>query len=136
MNYSLGDWVLCEFEVQQITGMEEDRMTSVSDGTGTLSSYDLSDKVFPLTLRNKADSAYFKYLYDKLIKEYNLPGLNYPEIHRKFVSVWKETMQIPDEFRKGRGVLLQEIQEFFSEIVKKIELVQKMEVMDVKIFGR
>lgn len=103
MEYKVGDWVFCEYELSYIKELKEGRITEVSDGSCSHGSYDLSDRIFPLERFIKVISESYKHYYDELHK-YDFNGLNWPDIHRWFVNHWVETCKNKngdkDYFRK------------------------------------
>lgn len=98
MEWKQGDWCLCEHKLQQIKEVADDgRVTGVSDGQFRMGSWDLRDRCFPLTLRNKNISDSFQYYHDKLHKETHHLNLNFPEFHRYTVDQWQKAINETDD---------------------------------------
>ena len=83
--FEVGQWVFFEYELAQITDMEEGRVTGRTNGYTRLSSHDLSDRCFPLTLATKMATDSTDYWRKKMSAA---SGLNMPDIHRKLVELW------------------------------------------------
>lgn len=117
-NWKVNDWCFCEFKLQQITEVEEGRVTSVSDGRFSLGSYDLSDRCYPLDLSIKRVSDSVAYYSDKFHK-LNIPGFNYPDFNRELISRW---VNLCDHVKDNDTIkkLYDELQEFCNNIERTI----------------
>lgn len=85
----VGDFVFCEFKLQQIKEMEGERVTGVRDGLFEMGSYDCRDRCMPLTIDMKRIADEFAHHSAKIHREGGA-GLNYPDIHRWLVDAWVE----------------------------------------------
>lgn len=102
--FNIGDWVFCEYKLQQISAMQHtNTITGVSDGMFSMSSNNLNDRCFALTLRGNAISQRFAAINQEL---HRLPGnLNHPDFHRYLVGLWSEAMRAQDEPESARKYL-------------------------------
>jgi len=123
--FKVGDFVFCEFKLQEINEMSLGMVTSVHDGWFETGSNNLSDMCFPLTIRNKVISDSFSGFSNK-IHEINNNGLNYPDIHRYFVSRWMECCN---------GASDDKIKAIYSEIENFIKDIKEKVSTDVSING-
>jgi hypothetical protein len=122
--YKKGDWVFCEFKLQEILEVEENRVTSVHDGWFEMGSLDLSDRCFPLTVRNKVISDSFKNFSDQVHAIRN-NGLNYPDINRYLISKWVDCCEETND---------EKIQKVYIEIEEFIDKLKDIH-LDLKING-
>ena len=90
--FKVGDWVFCEFKLQQIKEICDGHITSISDGWFSHSSSDLDDRCFPIKMRIKTISNAFESWSAKLHRE-GMPHLNYPDIHNWLVEKWCKACQ-------------------------------------------
>lgn len=82
--YQVGDWVIHNFEIKQVTRTEKGIVREVSCGSFSTSSSSLDDYIRPLTLKSKRYAESIAYSYKRLRE---LPGsnsLNWPDINRYF----------------------------------------------------
>ena len=87
-DYKRGDWVFYEFKLAQIYRIEDGQVKEVKNGLFTISGWDLSSSIVPLTLKNKLTSDEVRSVYDDLYKTSGTQHLNWPDIHSKFVDLW------------------------------------------------
>lgn len=92
----VGDWVYCEFELGQIKRMEDGRITEFTDGAFSHSSFNLTDRCFPLSIGIKLISDEYACWSTRLHRE-GSNVLNYPDIHRWLVAHWVETCTTPED---------------------------------------
>jgi hypothetical protein len=133
MNYKfkVNEWCFCEFKLQQITDMEGDRVTSVSDGMSILCSSDLSDRCFPLDLKIKRITDAVAESYDLLHLKSKV-NLNYPDLKRAFVSRWVEGCKVKDD-EKYFSAWLASFRGFNNAIWDKINQTKDFEVEGVRL---
>lgn len=94
--WQVGDWCFFEFKLTQVKEVGDGgRVTSVSDGAFTTGSYDLSDRLVPLSGRNNWISKEFESISKELHKN-GVPGLNYPDIATHLVKLWLEAVDTSD----------------------------------------
>lgn len=130
--WKTSDWCFCEFKLQQIQEVKDNRVGEVSGGMFRLSGYDLSDRCYPLTLRGKRISDEFDMYSDKFHK-LDDRSLNYPDINRWLIARWCETMdnQNDDDYIKAK---FKELSDFFCEVRDKCDVRREDVVGNVKIF--
>jgi hypothetical protein len=87
--FKVGDWCYYEFELHQVKETEEDRITSVSDGFALTGSHDISNYCFPVEMEVKKISDEVSNWYKDVRKAAGISNINYPQIHRKFVDLWR-----------------------------------------------
>jgi hypothetical protein len=116
MMFKVGEFIFCEFKLQEINEMEGERVTSVHDGWFEMGSRDLSDRCFPLTIRNKVISETFQGFSDK-IHAINNAGLNYPDIARYFVLKWVECCNGASDDKIK--LIYDEVQNFINTVKEK-----------------
>jgi len=117
--FSEGDWVLFEHEVQQITKTKEGKITEVSNGSFVLSSWDLSGRVFPLTLAGKSCADWFDYYYHDLHREEGSNKLNWPDLARHIDDLWVSTMLVLGD-ESATQTAYTRAQAFFREVKDKL----------------
>jgi hypothetical protein len=130
-NYKVGDWVFCEFKLQKIEGIEEDRIISVSDGFICHGGYSLNDNCFPLTLQNKVISDEIKSYSDRLHKE-GSNSLNYPDIHGWLVEHWVKMCQTTDN--EALKKLYSDADNFTNAILNRCRDLRQETKNGIKIF--
>jgi hypothetical protein len=131
MQWKIGDMVICEFEICEIRGISGERVTEVSDGIFSHNSYDLSDRIFPLTLANKVCSEPFSRYKDKLLKE-GLNCFNYPDFCDFFVQKWVLALQNPNESCK----YINEMIGFVDAVLEEMQKMKKIQVQGVYLIHR
>lgn len=132
--FSEGEWVLFEHGVVQIKRTEAGRVKSVSTGSFETSSYDLSDRIFPLTLAGKSCADWFDYYYHDLHREEGGGKLNWPDLSRRITDLWADTMLVLDDEVK-RGEAYDKAQSFFLEVKDKLRNLRRTETTDgLKLF--
>jgi len=132
LKFKKGDFCFYEFELFQVITTEEDRITSVDDGTIISSGYDLSYKCYPVDLKVKNISDEVKYWYGK-IKNIGFNSINYPEIKEKFVEIWIELCKNKDNPQELNPIL-KDFHSFGNEIIEKIYEIKKLTINGTKIF--
>ena len=83
---TVGQWVFFEFKLACIEQIEEDRVTKVTTGYMSCSSFNISQNCFPLDVHGKIVSEEFDHQYDKLYTKWKHSHLNWPDLHCWFVS--------------------------------------------------
>lgn len=86
--FSVGEWIFCEFELSNILEMRAGRVTEVTTGHVRRSSFDMSDRCFPLNESIKRISDYVLYYSDRIHRDGCSVRLNFPDIHRWLVGDW------------------------------------------------
>jgi len=136
MNWKVGDWCLFEFTLHTIKEMEGNKITSVSDGNFQTGGCDLSDRVFPLTIRNKRISDTFEY-YSGKFHEIHHVTLNFPDIHNYLVEKWCKAMNSKEDDTVADGEIasiINRVGRFYDEFIEKIRCLETMEVDGVRLF--
>ena len=134
LKFQKGDWVFCEFKLQQIMETNENRITEVSDGMFRMGSYDISDRCFPLTLSIKIVSDAVSY-WSKQFHEAEFKGLNHPDLNRALISRWVDICENIDN-EKLANEKMEELSKFGKSVMDKIINLKYEEVEGVRIFGR
>ena len=116
MKWNKGDWCLYEYKLALITEMNDGRVTEIKDGTFCTGGYDLSSCCRPLSLRNVAISDLADYWSNRLHKEGH-NGLNYPDIHRKLVDLWRDAC---DAARPEEEATTERIGAFAEAVLKAV----------------
>lgn len=127
-----GDWVLCDFKLQQITKTRGDCITNLSDGIFKMSGGDLSKHCFPLTLSINKVSIIASY-WSREFTSSRIKGLNHPDLHRALVSRWVDVCENIDneELVKAK---LEKLSEFGKSVMEKINNIKSgiEEIDDIK----
>ena len=134
LKFQKGDWVFCEFKLQQIMETNENRITEVSDGMFRMGSYDISDRCFPLTLSIKIVSDAVSYWSQQFHKA-ECKGLNHPDLNRALISRWVDICENIDN-EKLANEKMKELSKFGKSVMDKIINLKYEEVEGVRIFGR
>lgn len=116
MKFAVGDWVFCEFTLQQITEITDERVTRVTDGSFSHSAYSLNQRCVPLTVRMK----WIAYEYERvstMLSKHGAAGLNFPEIHAWLVSEWSLACAAGDDDLLGER--LRRLNQFKIDILCK-----------------
>jgi len=132
--FKKGDWCFCEFILQQIKSTKENRITSVTDGYMELSSYDLSDRCFPISLEIKRASDEINH-WSKKFHSLKFNGLNYPDLNRALISKWVGMCESIENEEKLKS-LYQELSKFGRSIIEKVDELKYVTVDEVKIFSK
>ena len=130
---TVGQWVFFEFKLACIEQIEEDRVTKVTTGYMSCSSFNISQNCFPLDVHGKIVSEEFDHQYDKLYTKWKHSHLNWPDLHCWFVKSWRELMQkrkSKSEIEKGFVGL----QKFVSSIDQTLVSLSTQPVDGVKLF--
>lgn len=127
-----GDWCFCEFKLSQIINTEENRITEVSDGNFRTSSYDISDRCFPLdiTIKRFSDTAEY---WSKKFHELNYSALNHPDLNRELVSRWVEMCKSKNDEAKWKE-LFDDLYKFGNGIIKRVNELKEEKIFDIKLF--
>jgi hypothetical protein len=138
MAYKVGDWVVCEFKIQQIKKISEDgRITEVCDGYFYHSGWSLNNHIFPLTARNKIISEEFDGIYSKiheLDNKYRI-NINFPVIIDYLITEWVKVMANADDdesIRRGYD----KIQKMLETLETKMEEISDYAIDGCKMIGR
>ena len=132
--FSVGDWALFEHNIVQIKKTKDNRVTSVSDGSIETGGWDLSDCLFPLTIEGKSCADWFHYHYIELHREEGSNKLNWPDLSRKIVDLWADTMLVLGDEEKTRASY-DKASEFFREVKTKLADVRRLTTTDgLKLF--
>lgn len=136
MKWKVGHWVFCEFKLQQIMEMEDERVTSVSDGYFRLCSHSLNDRCFPLTLEVKCISDDVLYCRNRIHKE-GAKDLNFPDIVRWLEMKWAEACTARNNGdKKYSNSVVEEIRKFTEDIISASEERKKVKINGVFVFDR
>ena len=131
--FTVGQWVFFEFKLACIEQLAEDRVTRVTTGYMSCGALDMSQECFPLDVLGKIVSEEFDHQYNKLYNKWKHSHLNWPDLHRWFVSSWRELMQKREsksEIEKG----FVELQKFVSNINQTLVSLSAQTVDGVKLF--
>lgn len=128
--FKKGDWVFCEFVLQMVKETKDDRITSVTDGFFEMGGRDLSDRCYPLTIKNKRISDEVQGWRTRF-HALNAPGLNYPDLIRELVRRWIEMCEANE---KDLQKLYDSLGEFGRKIENRVQDLKYEEVDGVNIF--
>lgn len=132
--FSEGEWALFDHEVVQIKKTEAGRVRSVSTGSFETSSYDLSDRLFPLTLAGKGCADWFDYYYHDLHREDGSGKLNWPDLARHITLLWAHAMVVLGDEEATR-LAYDKAQKFFLEVKDKLRDLRRVEsTVGIKLF--
>lgn len=132
--FKIGDWIFCEFKLQIIEEIKDGRITCVSDGHISHSSWSLNDRCFPLETHVKTISDYVAFQYDK-IGNTGCKGLNYPDISRWFVDKWCEMCNNRND-TKLVNKLTVELNEFTDAILNRCKELKGETVGGISLFRK
>lgn len=132
-DFKINDWCFCEFELQQIKRMEEGRVTEVTTGQFCMSSHDLTDRCFPITMPVKIASDNMQY-WHKEFHKLSMAGLNYPDLHRRLVSMWVDICEESNE--EILKSLYKKLEEFGRSILNRVRDLKYEEVDGLSLFRR
>lgn len=132
--FKIGDWVFCEFKLQIIEEIKDGRITCVSDGHSSHSSWTFNDRCFPLEKRVKTISDYVDFQYQQ-IQNLRNKGLNYPDIYRWFVDKWCEMCNNRND-TKLVNKLTVELNEFTTAIVNRCKDLKNETVGGINLFRK
>ena len=128
--FELGDWVIHDYKIAQITRIENDEVCEVKDGTICVSSSRLDCR--PLNLRNKAIAESIEFYRSEINKTPGSHGLNWPDIHNYLVQKCYEL--IDAKTKQESDNLWQKVGEFTNKVKYKL---QENNIIDgVRVLGR
>jgi hypothetical protein len=133
--WKVGDWCFCEFKLKQVREIEDDgRVSEVSDGWCSHGSWDIRDRMIPLSLESKRISDSVAGVENRIREEERGSGLNWPDIHRKLVDLWVDAWRM---YESGHSDPLREVLNFQQETIEAIRDVRSKVVGgDLMLFGR
>jgi hypothetical protein len=131
--YRVGDWLFCEFNLQQIKEMRGNNITTVTDGFFSLSSSSLNDRCFPLEKRVKVISDGFDE-WSKRIHREGHRSLNFPAINQWLIKKWRELCLARDDddvLEKG----IREVDEWCSNLLSRSKELLSETIGGIKMFS-
>jgi hypothetical protein len=131
MNYKVGDWVIIGYKIVQITRIEDNRVTSFSDGNFSTSGWEF--EVFPLTLSNKRAAETAEYYMNKLHKSKGSTILNFPDLNRAFESLAADVYRVEENLR---GPAYATIEKFYKDVCEAQEKIMETTIQGVRVFER
>lgn len=115
--FKVGDWVYFEFQLGQITKMEEDRVVGVTTGYIQTGGNDMGARCKPLSVPMKVVAGEYEKASSQLHAEGSC-GLNYPEIATWLVNAWLRACDhVDDNEALARDFL--ELREFVRAVLRK-----------------
>lgn len=133
LNFKVKDFCFCEFTLQQIKEIKENRITSVSDGVCSMSSHDLSDRCFPLDLKIKRISDTVAYYSNKFHALKN-NSINYPDLNRELIKRWVNMCNCTDD--KELQKLYDSLGSFCNSVIEAVENLNFIQIEGVNIIRR
>ena len=133
MQYKAGDFVFSEFELKQIIKIEHGRITDMSCGLFSFHANSFNDEIFPLEMSVKVISGEYMHWENRVRAESRPIHLNWPDIHRWFVSHWADTCRIREN-REKSSERCKALAEFCQGIIGKCKDFRCIEVGGVSIF--
>lgn len=133
-NFKVNDFIFCEFELQQVVMMEDNKVTEVTNGFFRLSGGDLTDRCYPLNLDIKCASDGVKY-WSKRFHELNHNSLNHPDLNRELIRRWVNICE-NIENKKVLKELYEDLDKFGNAVVNKVTDLKYEEIDGVRLFRR
>jgi hypothetical protein len=121
MTWKVGDWVICELEIGQVS--EVGAWHSFKNGATELSG-DIEPRFRPLTLRNKCIVEYFAKRYASLQEIDGSQGFNFPDIH-SHIS-WLCLQAIDETDVKRHNALCDRVDDFVRDAKKYKPVIQSV----------
>lgn len=94
--FNVGDWVFCEFKLQQVKESDNGNVKCVTDGLFSLGSSSLNDRCFELSIRAKCISDKFE-SWSRQIHSEGQCSLNFPGINRWLIAKWASICRQQDD---------------------------------------
>jgi len=132
--FNKGEWCFYDFELCQVTEVEENRITEVQDGIATHSGSDLSETCYPLEMSVKRISDSVAYWSDKF-HELKNNALNHPDLHRELIEMWVELCENRDNEARLRK-LYDKLNDFGRSVLQRVHELSLEEVGGVYLFRR
>jgi hypothetical protein len=129
--FQVGDWCFCEFKLQQVKRIEGSRILEVSDGYLSCSSYDLSDKCYPLDFSVKRISETVEW-YKNRLHDLKM-DLNFSAIGKELIRRWCEMCDARNDDDKIK-ILDIELQQFYGAIAERVYALKNEQVAGVRLF--
>lgn len=114
---AVGDWVFHDFELSQITAMEDGRVTGVTTDVISSCSHDMA--CVPLTRRQLLLANECRHAYRELHQRAGLLDLNYPDLHREYVQRWYAAAQLPETTPLDEA--LHPLREFTAQLLARVD---------------
>ena len=131
--FKVGDWCFYNFRFGQIKEMDDDKITTFSDGIFTSHGSNLTPNCFSVDMKIKEISDNVEFWNNEL-HNIKMRGLNYPEFNRKLISMWLHACNNKND---GTFVLkvLRDVAAFVETIKSKAEDIKYTKVDDIPLFG-
>lgn len=129
-----GDWCFCEFKLQQVQRTQDNRINAVSDGRFEMSSYDLTDKCYPLSLviKNISDSVAY---HSNKFHSIKSNSLNHPDLNRKLIELWIDMCEAADH-EKQLKIKYEALDRFGEAVINAVKDIRATVIDGVNIFTR
>ena len=114
--FEIGEWVINDYEVKEVTKMEGGRVTELQGGGFCMSGYNLSCQ--KLNQENKCNMDSMQYWYRELSKVRAKNALNWPDIHRYFCDKMEE---LDGASKKESKAIWDEIKSFVDDVKTKLD---------------
>lgn len=132
--FKVGDFIFCEFVLQQIKEMNGEDITCVTDGHFQMTGNSLNDRCYPLDLRIKVISDSVK-SWSKRFHDLKNNSLNYPDINRELIRIWVEMCEIKDNDTRLKE-LFNSLDSFGRKIEERVRDLKYEEIDGVPLFRR
>ncbi len=120
-----GTWVAYEFDVWMLKE-DEGKDGHVNISNATIQTWiNVRENCFPLTLRARAISNYFEHYEDALRDKTRNVNINWPDIHRYYVEVWRAAMRAPNN--ENLIKLQDKVRDFNAEVQLQLENVKTVD---------
>jgi len=132
--FKVGDWVFCEFVLQQIKEMNGDKVTGVEDGNFSMSYSDLNDRCFHLSLPIKRISDAVNY-WSKKLHEIKNNSVNHPDLNRELIRRWAVMCQNSEDENAAKAGL-ESLRKFCENVVSMFDGLADMRVDGIPLIRR
>ena len=131
----VGDWVVFDYEIGQVTEMDGDRVTEIKDGMFCRCGRDLT--CFPLTLLRKNIAENFESVRKRIDSEAGSLNLNWPELHGYMCELAAEGYELagdPELPKNGLESVFARLKEFESRTLDAVRGSRATTVEGIRLF--
>lgn len=134
--YKIGDDIYCEFKPGKVARLNSyGGVAEVDYGYGSLSGADLNNTVRRATPEVKTVSARFEALQGRIRAAEGRMSINWPDIHRHLVQLWKDVCDRNSEGDKSLYDAAVEAAEYFvNSLITDMKKLREHRVQGIKLF--